>query len=103
MYHYLLRIIISGGKALNRSKFKYFRIVYFLIILTSFILAEKPKYKDPSFTVEQRLNDLLDRMTLEEKVAQMCQYVGVEHLKRSENNLSKEELEKSDAHGIYEN
>ncbi len=31
----------------------------------------KLSYKDPSLPVEQRLNDLLERMTLEEKVAQL--------------------------------
>jgi len=33
--------------------------------------AERPLYKDPSQPVEQRVADLLGRMTLEEKVAQM--------------------------------
>lgn len=30
-----------------------------------------PAYKDPSTSVEARVNDLLPRMTLDEKVAQM--------------------------------
>lgn len=36
-------------------------------------------YKDPSYTVDQRVEDLLSRMTLEEKIGQMnmpCVYVG---------------------------
>ena len=33
--------------------------------------AETPVYKNPLFPTEQRLNDLLSRMTLEEKVGQM--------------------------------
>ena len=33
--------------------------------------AETPLYKNPVFPVEQRLNDLLSRMTLQEKVGQM--------------------------------
>ncbi|HMC90879.1 MAG TPA: beta-glucosidase, partial [Allosphingosinicella sp.] len=32
---------------------------------------ERPLYKDPSQPVERRVEDLLGRMTLEEKVAQM--------------------------------
>ncbi|MCW3978213.1 MAG: glycoside hydrolase family 3 C-terminal domain-containing protein, partial [Candidatus Bathyarchaeota archaeon] len=34
----------------------------------------KPLYKDPSQSVEARVEDLLGRMTLEEKIGQMCQY-----------------------------
>src|SRR5688572_11080480 len=33
--------------------------------------ADRPLYKDPSAPVERRVEDLLSRMTLEEKVAQM--------------------------------
>ena len=40
-----------------------------------------PLYKNPSFSVEHRVEDLLSRMSLEEKVGQMCQYVGIEHIK----------------------
>jgi beta-glucosidase len=34
----------------------------------------KPIYLDPSQSVEARVEDLLSRMTLEEKIGQMCQY-----------------------------
>ena len=34
-------------------------------------IAETPAYKNPDLPVEQRINDLLSRMTLEEKVGQM--------------------------------
>ena len=43
-----------------------------------------PLYKNSSFPVEQRVEDLLSRMSLEEKVGQMCQYVGIEHIKNTE-------------------
>lgn len=33
-----------------------------------------PVYKDPNAPIEDRVNDLLPRMTLEEKVAQLCAY-----------------------------
>ena len=58
-------------------------------------------YQNPSLSAEQRTADLLSRMTLEEKIGQMCQYVGIEHIAESENNLSLEEIKKSDAHGFY--
>lgn len=35
--------------------------------------SEKPRYKDPSVPVEERISDLLSRMTVEEKTAQLIQ------------------------------
>tara|TARA_B110000240_G_C13490231_1_gene449251 strand:- start:321 stop:2489 length:2169 start_codon:yes stop_codon:yes gene_type:complete len=40
-------------------------------------------------------------MTLEEKVGQMSQYVGIEHVAASEKHMTVEELAKSDARGFY--
>lgn len=40
-------------------------------------------------------------MILEEKVAQMCQYVGVKHMRSSEKNMTIEEMQKSHARGFY--
>jgi len=81
-----------------------FRILLFIILITlssNPLTANKPLYKNKNAPVNRRIDDLLNRMTLEEKVAQMCQYVGIEHLKESENYLSREELDNSDAHGMY--
>ncbi len=36
----------------------------------------KPIYLDPSQPVDKRIEDLLSRMTLEEKIGQLCQYSG---------------------------
>ncbi len=58
-------------------------------------------YLNATLSAEARVADLLSRMTLDEKIAQMCQYVGLQHMKEAEQNLSKEEMEKSDAHGFY--
>ena len=49
-----------------------------------FIMACKSKdvdYRDSSLPVEQRVSALMKQMTLEEKVGQMCQYVGLEHMR----------------------
>lgn len=38
--------------------------------------AIKPIYLDPSQPIDKRVEDLLSRMTLEEKIGQLCQYSG---------------------------
>ncbi|MFN6943892.1 MAG: glycoside hydrolase family 3 N-terminal domain-containing protein [Cytophagaceae bacterium] len=43
----------------------------FAFSLTSFLFTDKVKYKNPEFPVDQRVDDLISRMTLEEKVAQL--------------------------------
>jgi len=37
----------------------------------------KPPYLDPNQPIDKRVEDLLSRMTLEEKIGQMCQYSGI--------------------------
>jgi beta-glucosidase len=39
--------------------------------------GEKPIYLDPNQPIDRRVEDLLGRMTLEEKIGQMCQYSGI--------------------------
>lgn len=61
----------------------------------------EPLYKDASAPVEKRVEDLLSRMTLEEKVGQMNQFVGLEHIRRNEANLTEEELKNNTAQAFY--
>lgn len=58
-------------------------------------------YLDPSQPVEKRVEDLIKRMTLEEKVAQMCQYVGLKHMRDAKVEISTEDMKKSHAMGFY--
>lgn len=60
-----------------------------------------PDYQNPALSAEARTDDLLARMTLVEKVGQMCQFVGIEHIKKTEKHLSLAEMQAGDAHGIY--
>ncbi|MCD8262524.1 MAG: glycoside hydrolase family 3 C-terminal domain-containing protein [Bacteroides sp.] len=60
-----------------------------------------PLYLDASQPVEKRVKDMMKRMTLEEKVAQMCQYVGIEHMKAAEKEMTLEEMKESHAQGFY--
>ena len=52
----------------------------------SLIAQNNPLYLDSNADIEDRLSDLMARMTLEEKVGQMCQYVGLEYLKKQNRN-----------------
>ena len=61
----------------------------------------QPRYKDASLSVEKRVNDLISRMTLEEKVGQMNQFVGIEHIRASEAHLTEEELRTNTAAAYY--
>lgn len=78
-------------------------IALFAFSLFSSVLLSKPlyPYQNPALADEDRVDDLLARMTLTEKVGQMCQYVGIEHIARSEKHLSLEEMQAGDAHGVY--
>ncbi len=65
------------------------------------LTAENPIYLNKKYSVEKRVNDLMNRMTLEEKVGQMCQYVGNQHIRATENNMTSEEMQKSDTYAFY--
>ena len=60
-------------------------------------------YKNPDLGNEARVEDLLARMTLIEKIGQMSQFVGPKHIAKSEKNLSLEEMRAGDAFGMYPN
>lgn len=60
-----------------------------------------PHYKNASLPVEQRVDDLLRRMSLEEKVGQMCQYVGMEHIRNTELKYKGKVGKSDDANATY--
>ena len=66
----LILIIISLGFAINTTAEK------------------KPDYTNAKLPTEVRVKDLMSRMTLEEKVAQMCQYVGISHMIGAQQTLT---------------
>lgn len=79
-----------------------FGLFFIAIILLSFNSNDqKLPYLNPKLSVDERVKDLMSRMTLEEKIAQMCQYVGLEHIKENEKKLTAEQIKKMDDRGFY--
>lgn len=83
------------------------RLFYILLFTTIsvFVVAkdtkEKPLYLDSSQSVDKRVKNLMSLMTLEERIAQMCQYVGLEHMRDAEKNITEDELINGHARGFY--
>ena len=83
--------------------FKILTILSVLAMMGISCTADRlPLYKDASAPVGKRVEDLLRRMTLEEKVGQMNhQYVGLEHIRKNEAALTEEELKNNTANAFY--
>ena len=80
------------------------KVFYSLLLLTSsFIFSQNSYYPylDSNLEVNARVDDLMSRMTLFEKACQMNQFVGIEHMKKAEKDLSPEDMKNSDAQGFY--
>lgn len=89
------------------SKVKTISLTSLIVILISSCITKEVGsnddiiYLDSIQSTNERVSDLMSRMTLEDKVYQMCQYVGLEHMKVAEAKLSKKDLDKNDAQGYY--
>ena len=74
-----------------------------LLFTSCFVFSQNSEYPylDSDLDVTNRVEDLMNRMTLYEKACQMNQFVGLEHMKKAEKDLSPEDMKKSDAQGFY--
>ena len=82
------------------NNMKYPSIIFFIFLIFS-CDNQEIKYLNSDLSYEERLNDLMSRMTLEEKVGQMCQYVGLNYLSQSPKNMTAEEILNSDSQASY--
>ena len=64
------------------------QLLFILSLLLTLSLSAQELYKNTKAPIEKRVEDLLGRMTLEEKVGQMNQFVGLEYLKENRANIN---------------
>ncbi|UBM63388.1 glycoside hydrolase family 3 C-terminal domain-containing protein [Candidatus Sulfidibacterium hydrothermale] len=77
-------------------------VVFSFLSVSVWAQTEKaPAYLNPNLPVNQRVDDLMKRMTLQEKIGQMCQYVGLEHVRESIKKLKGKNLKGDDQYGMY--
>ena len=79
------------------------KIILLIIALTlgSCNNHDEVKYVNKEYSIEVRLDDLMSRMTLEEKVAQMTQFVGLNYITDADRNMTAEEILNSDSRASY--
>ena len=74
------------------------KLALLAVVATLITSCGKVDYKDPNAPIEKRVESLLSQMTLEEKVGQMNQFCGVEHVA---NKDKKAQADNQDAQGFY--
>ena len=79
------------------------KIILLIIVLTlcSCNNHNEVKYINKEYSIDVRLDDLMSRMTLEEKVAQMTQFVGLNYITDADRNMTAEEILNSDSRASY--
>ena len=78
--------------------YKFFLCLFTLCFLSCDRTSETI-YLNKNYSAEKRTKDLISRMTIEEKVGQMCQYVGLNYL--DNDTLSAQEILNSDSKASY--
>ena len=74
------------------------KIIFSIAVVVLAMSCGRVDYKDPNAPIEKRVESLLSQMTLEEKVGQMNQFCGVEHVSQKD---KKAQTDNQDAQGFY--
>ena len=74
--------------------------IFLLIPIMLGAQAQLP-YLDKNLSPEVRVQDLMERMTIREKVGQMCQFVGFNYLARANKGMTAEQILNSDSEAVY--
>ncbi|WP_159520513.1 glycoside hydrolase family 3 N-terminal domain-containing protein [Sunxiuqinia indica] len=77
------------------------KTIIFIILIGNAFLAFSQDYLNPRLPVEVRVNDLYSRMTLEEKVGQMTQYVGLKYMQGLTSSDQMDDIENHDKKEFY--
>ena len=87
----------------QKIKNMYERICNLLAVCLLFVVScEGGSYKDSTLPVEKRVENLLSLMTLEEKVGQMNQFVGLDMMEQTKaKKLSRNEMMQGDEFAYY--
>lgn len=73
---------------------KYWKTLAFMLLLTGSVSAQKPLYKVADAPIEERITDLIGRMTVDEKVGQLCCPLGWEMYTKTHKGVVPSELYK---------
>ncbi len=68
------------------------------IVTITAVAQNKSDLKNGSSAIDKKVADLMQQMTLEEKIGQMCQYVAIEHIRETKKRM-KGEIMIEDDHG----
>lgn len=78
-----------------------FLLLLFFLSLFSNCYSKQLKHLDTTLSYEERVNHLMNEMTLDEKIAQMCQFVGLNYLASTSKNMTTEDILNSDSKASY--
>jgi len=72
-----------------------------VIFSISTVAQTNTNLKSRNSAIDKQVEDLMQKMTLEEKIGQMCQYVAIEHIRETKKRMKGEVMIEDDQAGMY--